>query len=168
MLSASSAGGSRSKCLLLSVYGLQVSIYGRVGYLIFLNKDNKEVFYIMKVIKIMIHIAVLYVLLLIGEWIQQISGLSVPGSVIGMLLLFFLLQLKIIKLDWIREGTDLILKHLTLFFIPVTIGVINYLELFSGRGILLLLTALVSTGLVIGVSGGLSQHLANRKETQHD
>ncbi|WP_405103884.1 CidA/LrgA family protein [Oceanobacillus sp. FSL H7-0719] len=118
--------------------------------------------------KIIVHIAALYALLLIGNWIQDILSLSIPGSVIGMLLLFFLLKLKVIKFAWIKEGTQLILNHLTLFFIPVTIGFINYLELFTGRGILLLLTALFSTALVMGLSGAISQRLASRKEAQHD
>lgn len=133
-----------------------------------MNKCNKEVFGIVKIMKIIVHIAALYALLLIGNWIQDILSLSIPGSVIGMLLLFFLLKLKIIKFAWIKEGTQLILNHLTLFFIPVTIGFINYLELFTGRGILLLLTALFSTALVMGLSGAISQRLASRKETQHD
>lgn len=133
-----------------------------------MNKCNKEVFGIVKIMKIIVHIAALYALLLIGNWIQDILSLSIPGSVIGMLLLFFLLKLKIIKFAWIKEGTQLILNHLTLFFIPVTIGFINYLELFTGRGILLLLTALFSTALVMGLSGAISQRLASRKEAQHD
>ncbi|MBN6206759.1 CidA/LrgA family holin-like protein [Ralstonia pickettii] len=133
-----------------------------------MNKCDKEVLCNVKGIKIIVHIALLYGLLLIGNWLQAVLNIAIPGSVIGMLLLFFLLKLRIIKLDWIKEGTQLILKHLTLFFIPVTIGFIDYLELFSGRGILLLLTALLSTALVMGVSGAISQRLARRKEIQHD
>lgn len=133
-----------------------------------MDKCDKEVFCNVKGIKIIVHIALLYGLLLIGNWLQAVLNIAIPGSVIGMLLLFFLLKLRIIKLDWIKEGTQLILKHLTLFFIPVTIGFIDYLELFSGRGILLLLTALLSTALVMGVSGAISQRLARRKEIQHD
>lgn len=124
--------------------------------------------YIVRILKITAHIALLYGMLLIGNWFQAFFGLSIPGSVIGMLLLFVLLKFNIIKLNWIKEGTQFILNHLTLFFIPVTIGFINYLELFSGRGILLLLTAVVSTALVMGISGVISQWLANRKETQHE
>lgn len=122
----------------------------------------------LKYIKIIIHIALLFGLLFIGDWIQASLNLSIPGSVIGMLLLFALLKLGIIKLNWIQEGTGFILRNLTLFFIPVTIGFINYLELFSGRGILLLLIAVFSTAIVMGVSGGVSQRLAKGKEVQHE
>ena len=122
----------------------------------------------MKILKGLIHIGFLFGLLYIGNWIQASLSLSIPGSVIGMLLLFVLLKSGIIKLEWIKEGTSFILRNLTLFFIPVTIGFINYLELFSGRGIYLLLIAILSTAIVMGVSGIVSQRLAKGKEVQHD
>jgi len=122
----------------------------------------------MIVLKMLIHIGLLFVLLYIGNWIQASLGLSVPGSVIGMLLLFLLLKLGIIKLDWIREGTNVVLKHLALFFIPVNVGFINYLGLFSGSGILLLIITVISTAFVMGFSGAISQWLAKGKETQHE
>lgn len=122
----------------------------------------------MKILKGLIHIGFLFGLLYIGNWIQASLSLSIPGSVIGMLLLFVLLKSGLIKLEWIKEGTSFILKNLTLFFVPVTVGFINYLELFSGRGIYLLLIAILSTAIVMGVSGLISQKLAKGKEVQHD
>lgn len=115
-------------------------------------------------IRIVIHVLILYVLLLIGNWIQDLFNLFIPGSVIGMILLFLLLKTGILKIEWIIEGTSIILKHLTLFFMPVTIGFINYLDTFSGKGIWLFLIALFSTMLVMGISGSVSQILARRKE----
>ncbi len=128
----------------------------------------KEVLWNVRVVKVIVHIAFLFGLLFIGNWIQAALDIAIPGSVIGMLVLFFLLKLGIIKIEWIKEGTQFILKHLTLFFIPVTIGFMDYLELFNGRGILLLFTALLSTALVMGISGAISQQLARKKEIQHD
>lgn len=122
----------------------------------------------MKLLKGLLHIGFLFGLLYIGNWVQASLSLSIPGSVIGMLLLFVLLKSRIIKLEWIKEGTQFILKNLTLFFVPVTIGFINYLELFSGKGIYLLLIAVLSTAIVMGVSGIVSQRLAKGKEVQHD
>ena len=122
----------------------------------------------MKAIKIIMHIAILYALLLIGNWIQEALQLFIPGSVIGMLLLFLLLKSKVLKLVWIADGTQLILRHLTLFFIPVTVGFINYPEFFSSRGLILFIITVISTMLVMGLSGAVSQGLARRKETQHD
>ncbi|MCG5102831.1 CidA/LrgA family protein [Oceanobacillus alkalisoli] len=120
------------------------------------------------VLRIITHIFLLYALLLIGNVLQEIFHLFIPGSVIGMILLFLLLKLGIMKLKWLEEGTSLLLRHLTLFFIPVTIGFMEYLELFKGRGLLLLIITVISTALVMGVGGAVSEQLARRKETQNE
>lgn len=122
----------------------------------------------MTMIRVCLHIMALYVLLFIGNFLQETFQLFIPGSVIGMLLLFFLLKTKIVKLKWIEEGTSLLLRHLTLFFIPVTIGIIEYFNLFAGKGIFLVIAAVVSTALVMGTSGLISEHLAKGKEVQHE
>ncbi|MEI3597389.1 MULTISPECIES: CidA/LrgA family protein [unclassified Oceanobacillus] len=120
------------------------------------------------VFRIITHIFFLYVLLLIGNFLQEVFHLFIPGSVTGMLLLFLLLKMGIIKIKWMEEGTSLLLRHLTLFFIPVTIGFMEYLELFRGKGIFLLLITVISTALVMGVGGAVSEQLARGKETQHE
>lgn len=122
----------------------------------------------LKLIKIIMHIIILYGIYLIGNWIQVALNLFIPGSVIGMVLLFIFLMTNIIKVTWIEEGSKLIINHLTLFFIPATVGVMNYFELFKGNGFLLVLIALLSTALVMALSGVISQWLMRRKEVPHD
>lgn len=122
----------------------------------------------LKLIKIIMHIIILYGIYLIGNWIQVALNLFIPGSVIGMVLLFIFLMTNIIKVTWIEEGSKLIINHLTLFFIPATVGVMNYFELFKGNGFLLVLIALLSTALVMALSGVVSQWLMRRKEVPHD
>lgn len=121
-----------------------------------------------KFVKIIIHIAILYGLFLIGNWIQHTFHLVIPGSVIGMILLFILLITNCMKLSWIEDGTKLFVNHLTLFFIPATVGIVNYLQLFSGKGLLLIIIVLISTGLVMGISGNISQWLVSKKELNHE
>lgn len=119
--------------------------------------------------KIVIQIGILYVLFQIGNWIQDFFHLMIPGSVIGMILLFFLLVFNIIKVSWIEAGAKLLIKHLTLFFIPVTVGIMEYFDLFKGKGFVLIIIVLVSTLMVMTTSGYLSQWLVlRRKEVDHD
>ncbi|WP_249869502.1 CidA/LrgA family protein [Oceanobacillus saliphilus] len=118
--------------------------------------------------KVILHIVILYVIFLIGDWIQQTLNLFIPGSVVGMIILLILLLSNIIKLSWIEEGTKLFVNHLTLFFIPATVGVINYLEIFTGKGLLVIGIILVSTALVIGISAKVSQWIIRKKELQHE
>lgn len=95
-------------------------------------------------------------------------NLVIPGSVIGMIILFLLLAANVIKPDWIEEGARFMVDHLVLFFIPATVGIINFFDLFAGKGFLLIFIVLFSTVLVMSSSGVTSQWLMARKEGNHD
>lgn len=118
----------------------------------------------MKWIIIIIHILVLSIFYMIGEWIQETFHLFIPGSIIGMLLLFTLLVTKVLPVRFIEQGTHFILQHMPILFLPVTVGTIQFLDLFAGKGILLIVIALMSTIMVFLTSGWMAQILANRKE----
>ncbi|MFD2629773.1 CidA/LrgA family protein [Oceanobacillus kapialis] len=118
--------------------------------------------------KIILHTLVLVGFYQIGVFIQKTFHLFVPGSVIGMILLFILLSLKVVKVTWIENGARFIVDNLALFFIPVTVGVLEYYHVFAGKGALLIVIALVSTMLVMGLSGATSQWLVRRRAKEHD
>lgn len=111
----------------------------------------------MKIVKMLLQITVLYLFYLIGTWIQQYFHLFIPGSVLGMLLLFALLMLKVFPEKWIQTGANTLLFYLPLFFIPATVGVIEHLDLFAGKGLLLILIVVISTLFTIGVTGYVAQ-----------
>ncbi|WP_238458070.1 CidA/LrgA family protein [Alkalihalobacterium alkalinitrilicum] len=118
----------------------------------------------MTIIRIVLHIAILYLFYWTGVLIQQTFDLFIPGSIIGMLLLFVLFATKVIKPNWIEYGTSMLLRHMPLLFLPVTVGVLNFIDVFSGKGFILVVIALISTLIVMVSSGALSQFLATRKE----
>ncbi|MFB4169062.1 CidA/LrgA family protein [Virgibacillus sp. JSM 102003] len=128
----------------------------------------KEVSQLLNLCKIIIQIAFLYGIYLIGHWIQEALNLFVPGSVIGLIILFILLSTNVVREVWVEKGADFFLKHLTLFFIPATVGIINYFEVFSGKGFLLIVIVLVSTVLVMAGSGLVTQWMMRGKEVEHD
>ncbi|ANU21049.1 hypothetical protein BBI15_13065 [Planococcus plakortidis] len=116
----------------------------------------------MKIIRIVLQLLVLYGFLLIGEAIQALFNLPMPGSIIGFLLLFSALLLKIYPLEWIDAGATFLLSFLSLYFIPATVGVVDYGPLFSGKGVLLLPIVVISTLITMGAAGLASQHIATR------
>ncbi|GAA0447193.1 CidA/LrgA family protein [Virgibacillus sp. Bac332] len=118
--------------------------------------------------KMILHICLLYIIFLFGNWIQNTLHLFIPGSVIGMLILFLLLITNVFRISWVDEGANYIINNLAFFFIPVTVGVINYFHLFSGKGFFLIIIVLISTIFVMGGSGVVSQWLIRRKECQHE
>src|SRR5690625_1864802 len=119
---------------------------------------------VVKAINIIVQIGILYVLFLIGEWIADIFNLLIPGSVIGMILLLGLLFIRGVKLEWIEQGAGFMVRHLTFFFIPATVGIMQYYDVFAGKGFLLVIIVLISTILVMIVSGLMGQQIWQRMQ----
>ncbi len=118
----------------------------------------------MKIAKSLVQIVYLYILLFVGNSIARILHLPIPGSIIGLVLLFLLLQFHIIKLEWIELGAGLLLSELLLFFIPSAIGVIDYDALFGVQGMKVVLVIVVSAIVVMLVTGYTAQWLEPRKK----
>jgi holin-like protein len=114
----------------------------------------------MKMIVIIAQVGLLYLFYLIGDYVQTLFHLPIPGSIVGLLLLFVLLLCKVIPVHWIENGSNTILSYLPLFFIPATAGIVNHLDIFNGRGLLLILVLIVSSVLTIGAAAHSSQWLA--------
>lgn len=114
----------------------------------------------MKIISIILQLLAITGFYLIGEAVQNFFNIPLPGSIIGFLLLFAALMLKIYPLEWIDSGAHFLLAFLSLYFIPATVGVVEYGELFSGKGMLLIPIVVVSTFLTMAASGWVSQYAA--------
>lgn len=111
----------------------------------------------MKYLIIAIQIIGLYLFNLLGEGISSLLKLPLPGSIVGLLLLFLCLHFKIIPETYIKNGVGFLLALLPLFFIPATVGIIQFPEFLSGRGIILIVIVMVSTFITMIVAGRVSE-----------
>ncbi|CAG9622143.1 CidA/LrgA family protein [Sutcliffiella rhizosphaerae] len=109
-------------------------------------------------IKVIVQISIIYLFYLIGMVLQDMSGIPIPGSIIGMLLLFLLLLTGIIKENFLKAGAERLLLYLPLFFVPATVGVMGHFGfLFSKPGMVMLLALSVGTFLVLLSSSWVAQ-----------
>lgn len=115
-----------------------------------------------KVIQTILQIALLIIISFIGNMLHTFLNIPLPGSIIGLILLFILLSLHIIPSSWIDRGAGFLLAILPVLFIPTMAGVVNYPTLFSFKGIALVIIILISTLLTMVVSGKISEY-AERK-----
>ncbi|WP_066158939.1 CidA/LrgA family protein [Halalkalibacter krulwichiae] len=120
----------------------------------------------MKIASIICHVVILSIFYGGGVAIQRWLDLPIPGSIIGMLLLFLALLSKVLPVRFIEEGSALLLKHMPLLFLPVTVGILQFLDVFAGSGILLILITLISTIMVMMISSLIGQKLIKRKEVE--
>src|SRR3954454_21423713 len=60
-----------------------------------------------------------------GEALVRGAGLPLPGPVIGMLLLFLLMRLRLPLPPELNDAADVLLKYLALLFVPAGVGAVQ-------------------------------------------
>ncbi|MCP3773123.1 CidA/LrgA family holin-like protein [Paenibacillus sp. MZ04-78.2] len=90
--------------------------------------------------------------------------LPVPGSILGIVLVFVLLQLKIIRIEWIDLGAKWLLAEMLLFFIPAAVGMVQYQALLRDYGLPIMLVLVCSLVVVMLSAGLMAQAIVKRKE----
>lgn len=116
-------------------------------------------------LKFTFQVSILICISVAGEWIQKYFGLLLPGSLVGLIMLFTLLSLGILHLDWFELGAEKLVAFIPFFLIPSTTGVMNYGSFFMKKGFILVLAVITSTLLILVVSGYVSQVLKLKKGT---
>ena len=99
-----------------------------------------------------------------GECISRFSGIPVPGSIIGMLILLVLLKTKVIRVEQVAELTDFLLANINFFFIPVGVGIMVSYKYLEGHYLAGISLILITTIVVMVVSGWVTEILARRRE----
>jgi holin-like protein len=117
-----------------------------------------------KLIIVVIQIFLLLAINQIGYLFVEWTGLPIPGNVVGMLMLFFLLWTGVIKLHWVEKASTILIKHLAFFFIPISVGLMTLGSLFLENGLILLVILMISGIVGIVTTGAISQTMINRKE----
>lgn len=107
------------------------------------------------VCRLVLQIGFLFLIFRLGQWGAARFHLPLPGNVLGMLVLFGLLCLGLLREPWIQEGTTLLTKHLAFFFVPIAVGLMEWGPLFQRQGRWLLLALMVSTLAALLAAGGL-------------
>ena len=102
---------------------------------------------------------------LLGCVVSALTGNFIPGSVVGMLLLFGALSAGWLRPWRMKRAAGFLLDNMMLFFIPVGVGLIASYSLVSKYLAAILVASIVSTVLVIVV---VEQKLeGKRREDSH-
>ena len=93
-----------------------------------------------------------------GEWLAKVAPLGLTGSVTGMLLLLLSLNWAALR-EPVAAAATLLLNHLSLFFIPISAGLMIHGELLSRYGGRLLIAVALSTWIGMAVTAMLMRRL---------
>ena len=112
--------------------------------------------------KILLQVALVGGIYWVSQGIEAILPVAFPASVISLLLLLVLLLTGIVKVDHVREKSDFLLGNLGFFFIPVSVSIINYVDLIWQNAAAFLTVCVVSMVLTYGATAW-AEHLTRRQ-----
>lgn len=100
-------------------------------------------------------IGVVWILLcwLVGQAVSVLLDGYVSGNIIGMLLLFVLLILRVAKADDVRPVAKFLLGTMALFFVPYGVGLMESYRVILDNFWAIVVAAVVSTVVVLLVTG---------------
>lgn len=107
--------------------------------------------------KYMMQIGIIATISFIAELLHFFLPFPIPASVYGMVILFVLLCLKVIKLPQVENVADWMLSVMPIFFIAPSVGLINSFDSIKGQVIPLVFICFISTVIVTALTGLVAQ-----------
>ncbi len=104
---------------------------------------------------------IILVMLAIGTGISLLINGFIPGSVIGMILMFLSLVTGVVKPDDVRPVAEFLTKNMAILFVPSAIGIMDQWALIKVNFVAWILIIVISTILVM-VSTGWTQDLLGK------
>lgn len=86
----------------------------------------------------------------LGTWLHLPA---IPGSLLGLVLLYGALHLRWVPLRLVEDGADWLLKHQLLFFVPSAVGILQYTGLLRAAGWRIFTVIGASTVVVMAATG---------------
>jgi holin-like protein len=90
-------------------------------------------------------------------------GVPMPGVVIGLLLFTASLLLGWIKLEWVESTSSLLLKHMLLFFVPMTVLTMRLAPYLKAHWAALSVSVVASTLAVMLTTGLVAEFLLHKE-----
>lgn len=106
--------------------------------------------------------AIVFFVLIMGEFLNRTIIHFIPGSVLGLLILLFALELKIIRVEMVVDFGSFLLKNLAFFFVVPGVSLLQYLPILSQNWWKIALVSIISTFIVMIVTGFTLQLFLNR------
>lgn len=102
-------------------------------------------------------LAILFGCLALGELIIWLTGIPLPSSILGMLILTLLLKLKIIRLEWVKTISDFLVANIGFFFVPPGVAIMLYFDIIKAEFWPIVISTAISTVIVLAVTGWVHQ-----------
>ena len=118
--------------------------------------------------KYIMQFMIILIISFVGELLYYLIPLPIPASIYGIVILFLLLEFKVIKLEQVNDTASFLIEIMPLMFVPAAVGLMDSYDILSKNLISYILVIVVSTLAVMVVSGRITQFFIRRRGESHE
>ena len=111
-------------------------------------------------------IAIIMGVSFVGDLLGAVLPLPVPGSIYALVIMLLLLLTRAVKLEKVRATGDFLISLMPLMFISPSVGLMFDFAAYKDILAALLVICLVSTLVVMAVTGRVSQAIIRRTQAK--
>lgn len=111
---------------------------------------------------------IIFAISFIGELLNTLIDLPIPASVYGLIILLLLLITKVIKVEDVKDTSTFLINNMSIMFVGPAISIIAVWPLFKQNILAYSLVIMVSTTIVMIVSGKITQVLTKKWEPKYE
>ena len=104
---------------------------------------------ISRVLKCLIGFGILCFIQYACNFFIKIASIPFPAPILGIVVLFALLQFNIIKREWIKDICEFMLKYMPLLFVPLSVGIVAYYGIIEKNFLPILINVVGTTTLTL-------------------
>lgn len=108
--------------------------------------------------------SVIAVISLLGEILKACLPLPVPASVWGLILMLAALCSGILKVEQVKKAAEFLIEIMPVMFIPAGVGLLTAWDALRPVCLPVLVITIVTTVLVMGVTGKTTQGIIRREK----
>ncbi|MEA5020681.1 MAG: CidA/LrgA family protein [Gordonibacter sp.] len=99
-------------------------------------------------VRLLTQLALIVVVYAAGCALASVLPITLPGNILGMILLLILLGTGLLKTHHVGDACDCLIDNMSLFFIPASVAIMGSMALLEGNVLKFALVCIVTTVLV--------------------
>lgn len=108
-------------------------------------------------------IAIIFSVTCLAEWLKYNMPFHISASIYGIILMFLLLSVKVIRVEDVQKVADFFTDSISLMFVPMTVGLIEEWDILREMLIPFCVIIFLSTMLVMVVTGKTAEIFMARR-----
>lgn len=112
--------------------------------------------------------AIIMFISFMGECVKALLPFKIPASVYGLMIMLIALMTGIVKLEAVKDTAEFFVKVMPVMFIPPTVGLLAAWPLFKNIAVPFCVVCVVTTLIVMIVTGHMSQLIIRLKKRKHN